>query len=61
MIFQTRSRTLFLIVVSILTLDIFRSVRFAHRHVISKISDTSLNASYYIQKLIGWSMNFGGM
>ena len=61
MIFQTRSRTLFLIVVSILTLDIFRSVRLAHRHVISKISDTSLNESYYIQTLIGWIMNLRGM
>ena len=44
------ARTLFLIVVSILTLDIFRSVHFAHRHVLSKISDTSLNAYLYALK-----------
>lgn len=44
------ARNLFLIVVSILTLDIFRSVRFAHRHVLSKLSDTSLNAYYYALK-----------
>lgn len=41
---------LFLLVISILTLDIFRSVRFAHNHVISKLSDTSLNAFYYTLK-----------
>ena len=41
------ARNLFLIVVSILALDIFRSVRFAHRHVLSRLSDTSLNAYYY--------------
>jgi len=39
---------LFLTVVSILALDIFRSVRFAHRHMLSKLSDTSLNAYYYV-------------
>ncbi len=44
------ARNLFLIVVSILTLDIFRSVRFAHRHVLSKLSSTSLNAYYYTLK-----------
>ena len=44
------ARNLFLIVVSILTLDIFRSVRFAHRHVLSKLSETSLNAYYYALK-----------
>jgi len=44
------ARNLFLIVVSILTLDIFRSVRFAHSHVLSKLSDTSLNAYYYALK-----------
>jgi len=44
------ARTLFLIVVFILTLDIFRSVHFAHRHVLSKISDTSLNAYLYALK-----------
>ena len=44
------ARNLFLIVVSVLTLDIFRSVRFAHRHVLSKLSDTSLNAYYYALK-----------
>lgn len=42
------ARNLFLIIVSILALDIFRSVRFAHRHVLSKLSDTSLNAYYYV-------------
>ncbi len=44
------SRNLFLIIVSILALDIFRSVRFAHRNVLSKLSDTSLNAYYYALK-----------
>ena len=44
------ARNLFLIIVSILTLDIFRSVRFAHGHVLSKLSDTSLNAYYYALK-----------
>ena len=44
------ARNLFLIIVSILTLDIFRSVRFAHRHVLSKLSATSLNAYYYALK-----------
>ncbi len=44
------ARNLFLIVVSILTLDIFRSVRFAHRHALSKLSDASLNAYYYALK-----------
>jgi hypothetical protein len=33
-----------------LTLDIFRSVRFAHKHMIAKLSDTSLNAFYYTRK-----------
>ena len=33
-----------------MTLDIFRSVRFAHSHVISKLSHTSLNAFYYTLK-----------
>ena len=44
------ARNLFLIIVSILALDIFRSVRFAHRHVLLKLSDTSLNAYYYALK-----------
>ena len=44
------AKNLFLIVVSVLTLDVFRSVRFAHRHVLSKLSDTSLNAYYYALK-----------
>ncbi|MEZ3472994.1 MAG: transposase [Lachnospiraceae bacterium] len=44
------ARNLFLIIVSILALDIFRSVRFAHRNVLSKLSDTSLNAYYYALK-----------
>lgn len=34
------SKNLFLIIVSILILDIFRSVDFAHRHVLSKLSGT---------------------
>lgn len=37
-------------VISILTLDVFRSVRFAHSHVISRLADTSLNAFYYTLK-----------
>ncbi len=44
------ARNLFLIIVSILALDIFRSVRFAHRHVLAKLSATSLNAYYYALK-----------
>ncbi len=44
------ARNLFLIVISILTLDIFRSVCSAHRHVLSKLSDTSLNAYYHALK-----------
>ena len=36
-----------MLVISILTLDIFRPVRFAHSHVISRLSGTSLNAFYY--------------
>ena len=44
------ARNLFLLVISILTLDIFRSVRFAHSHVISRLSDTSLNAFYHTLK-----------
>ena len=34
-------------ILAILTLDTFRSVSFAHRHFISKMSKTSLNAFYY--------------
>lgn len=44
------ARNLFLLVISILTLDIFRSVRFAYSHVISRLSGTSLNAFYYTLK-----------
>lgn len=44
------ARNLFLLVISILILDIFRSVRFAHSHVISRLSDTSLNSLYYTFK-----------
>ena len=44
------ARNLFLLVISILTLDIFRSVRFSHSHVISRLSDTSLNAFYHTLK-----------
>lgn len=42
------ARNLFLVILAILTLDTFRSVSFAHRHVISKMSKTSLNAFYYM-------------
>ena len=35
-------------IITILTLDTFRSVRFAHSHVLSKLADTSLNAYYYM-------------
>ena len=41
------AKNLFLILLAILTLDTFRSMRFAHRHVISKMTNTSLNAFYY--------------
>ncbi len=41
------TRNLFLVILVLLTLDTFRSVKFAHRHVISKLSKTSLNAFYY--------------
>lgn len=44
------AKNLFLLVLSILTLDLFRSVRFAHSHVISKLSYISLNSIYYILK-----------
>ena len=44
------ARNLFLLVISILTLEVFRSVRFAHSHVISRLADTSLNAFYYTLK-----------
>lgn len=37
-------------VISILTLDTFCSVRFAHSHVMSKMACTSLNAYYYALK-----------
>ena len=37
-------------VISILTLDIFRSIRFAHSHVFSRLSDTSFDAFYYALK-----------
>lgn len=43
-------RNLFLLVILILTLNTFRSVRFAHCHMISKITTTSLNAFYYTLK-----------
>ncbi len=44
------AKNLFLVVIAILTLDTFRSVRFAHSHVISRLADTSLNAFYYTLK-----------
>ena len=47
------ARNLFLIIVSILALDTFRSVRFAHRHVLTKLSRTSLNAYYYALRTDG--------
>ena len=50
------ARNLSLITVSILALDIFRSVRFAHRHVLTKLSDTSLNAYYYALKTVMYGL-----
>ena len=44
------ARNLFLLVITILTLDTFRSVRFAHGHILSKLAKTSLNAYYYTLK-----------
>lgn len=44
------ARNLFLLVIAILTLDTFRSVRFAYGHVISRLTDSSLNAFYYTLK-----------
>lgn len=44
------ARNLFLLVVTILTLDTFRSVRFAHKGVLSKLDNLSLNAYYYTLK-----------
>lgn len=41
------ARNLFLVILSVLSLEHFQSVRFAHRQVISKLSETSLNAIYY--------------
>lgn len=37
-------------VVSILALNVFRSMRFAHNHLLSNISDMSLNVYYYTLK-----------
>jgi len=42
------ARNPFFIVVSILTLDIFRSVRFAHRYVLSKLSMVSILLSFQV-------------
>ena len=53
------ARNLFLIIVSILILDIFRSVRFAHRRVLTKLSDTSPNVYYYALKID--RLDHGGM
>ena len=44
------ARNLFLLVITILTLDTFRSVRFAHGHILPKLTNTSLNAYYYTLK-----------
>ena len=55
------ARNLFLIIVSMLALDIFRSVRFAHRHVLTNLSDTSLNAYYYALRTERLIMDPGGM
>lgn len=41
------ARNLFLLIVTILTLDTFRSVRFAHRRTLSKLAAASLNSYYY--------------
>ena len=44
------AENLFLLILSILVLDSFRSVRFAYRLLISKVTSTSLNAFYYTLK-----------
>lgn len=41
------AENLFLLAFSMLTLDSFRSIRFAWRHIISRLSDKSLNSFYY--------------
>jgi len=38
------------LVISILTLDTFRSIHFAHSHIISRLTDIPLNAFYYSLK-----------
>ena len=55
------ARNLFLLVISILTLESFRSVRFAHSHVISRLADTSLNAFYYTLKRMPMTIRSGRM
>ena len=44
------AENLFLLILSILVLDSFRSLRFAYRLLISKVTSTSLNAFYYTLK-----------
>lgn len=41
------AENLFLLVISMLALDSFRSIRFAWRHIISRLTDKSLNSFYY--------------
>lgn len=41
------AENLFLLVVSMLALESFRSVRYAWRHIISRLTGKSLNSFYY--------------
>jgi len=41
------AENLLLLVISMLTLESFRSIRFAWRHIISRFTDKSLNSFYY--------------
>lgn len=41
------AENLFLLVISMLALESFRSIRFAWRHIISRLTDKSLNSFYY--------------
>lgn len=41
------AENLFLLVISMLALESFRSIRFAWKHIISRLTDKSLNSFYY--------------
>ncbi len=41
------AENLFLLGISILAMESFRSIRFAWRHIISRLTDKSLNSFYY--------------